>query len=315
MNGEIRFPAYKGRAALKVRRISEVKIESSWSSLTDTAEIKLPRRVKDFDRKHVSDVFREGDPVEIWLGYNDDLVLEFTGYISKVPAGVPLTFSCENEMYKLKRTEVSISMQNCTLKKLLQTIAPGYDIVCDETKLLGTIRYPKQSASSILDDLRKAGISCFFVGKTLHAMDVVSRNSDKVVSVLLERTAGESLKQKAIEDTLVIIELARKIGKSIKVEYGDVGAGKRVTKKYSGINYSKEELLDEAKLIYKKSKVPGFDGDLILFGIPRVHHGMTVQFRSIIYPEKNGKYYIDAVTKTFNRNGYRQQCKLGDKAI
>lgn len=314
MYGEIVFPAHKGRQGFKVRRFGGVKIESSWQSLTDSAEIVLPRKVKDFDRMKVSEWFREGDPVEIWLGYDGDLTLEFSGYVTSVPVGIPLVIKCENEMYKLKRTTVSVSKQNCTLKQLLNAIAPGYEIACDDTKLLGSVRFSNMAASEILDELKRTGINSWFDGKVLHALSTSKGNAEPV-KILLERTAGESLKQKAVEDTLVTIRLLRKIGKKIKVEWGDKGAGKRITRELSGLNLTESEMLNEAKQIYNQAKLPGLDGDLTLFGVPRVSHGYRVKLTSTLYPEKDGTYYIDAVTKTFDRQGYRQVCKLGDKAI
>jgi hypothetical protein len=314
MYGEVYFAANNGRPAIMTRRINDIKIESSWRSLTDTADITLPRNVRDYDRQKISEVFHEGDPVEIWLGYNGSLTLEFSGYISKVPAGVPLIIRCEDEMYKLKRTLVSVSIKNCTLKSLLQKIAPGYTITCDETKLLGSVRYSKWSASNILDDLKKAGIHCWFEGKILHAFST-SKSDLAPVSVLLEKTAGESLKQKTVEDTLVTISLLQKIGKKIKVEYGEKSAGVKINRQLSGVVMSKTEMLNEAKKIYAQAKTPGLDGDVTLFGVPHVQHGMKLKMRSTIYPEKDGTYYIDAVTKTFNNQGYRQVCKLADKAL
>lgn len=312
--GEIVFPAHKGRQGFKIRRFSEAKIESSWQSLTDTAEVILPRKVKDLNRMKVSEWFREGDPVEIYLGYNGNLELEFCGYISRVPIGIPLVINFEDEMYKLKRTTVSVSLENATLKQLLSAIAPGYTVVCDETKLLGSVRFSNMASSAILDELKKTGIHSWFEGKALHAVNV-SKGDIAPVEILLESTAGESLKQKAIEETLVVISLLRKIGKKLKVEYGERGAGKRITRELSGINLSEAEMLAEAKKIYNESKCPGLDGDVTLFGEPRVIHGMRMKLKSVIYPEKDGMYYIDSVTKTFTEQGYRQQCKLGDKAI
>lgn len=312
--GEVVFPEHKGRRGFKVRRISGVKTESSWQSLTDTAEITLPRKVKDFDRMRVSEWFREGDPVEIWLGYDGNLELEFSGYVSKVPVGIPLVISCEDEMYQLKRRTVSVSLQNCSLKQLLESIAPGYKVVCDETKLLGAVRYSNMAASAILEELKKTGIHSWFVGKELHAMSA-SKSGIGPVPILLELTAGESLKQKPVEDTLVTIRLIRKVGKKLKVEWGEPSAGKRITRELSGLVMSEAQMLAEAKKIYQDSKRPGLDGDLTLFGVPSVRHGMRIRLRSELYPEKDGTYYIDAVTKTFSEQGYRQTCKLGDKAL
>ena len=313
LSGEIVFPAYRGRQGFKIRRFSAVKIETSWQSLTDTAEVTLPRKTRDFNRLSVTDWFREGDPVEIWLGYDGKLFLEFTGYIAKVPVGIPLELRLENEMHKLKRKTVSVSLQNCSLKKLLQAIAPGYTIQCDETKMLGSILYENKSASEILEDLKKTGINCWFEGKTLHAF-TTSKSELSPISIILEKAASESLKQKAVEKTHVTISLLRRVGRKLKVEYGDKGAGNRISLEYSGINMTMAEMLTEAKEAYAQAMIPGLDGDVTLFGVPRVQHGMRVELCSWLYPEKNGIYYIDAVTKTFGSGGYRQICKLGNKA-
>ena len=313
--GELLFPAHNGRPAFRIRRFSEVKIESSWQSLTDTADIVLPRKVKDFDRMRVSEWFREGDPIEIYAGYNGNLSLEFSGYVKQVPAGIPLTITCEDEMYQLKRRAVSVSLEGCSLKELLQHVAPGYSIVCDETKLLGSVRYSNMSASLVLEELAKSGIRCWFVGKTLYAFSVSRSDWVDPVKVLLEKTAGESLKQKAVENTLVIVRLLRKIGKKLTVEYGDKGAGRRITRELSGLELSVAQMENEAKSIYEQSKKPGLDGDVTLFGLPSLAHGMKIALRSSIYPEKNGTYRVDAITKTINSGGYRQKFKLGDKEL
>lgn len=305
--GEIRF---KGKQPFIIRRFSEVKIESSWRSLTDTAEITLPRNVKDFE---VLDVFKEGDAVEIWLGYDGNLVLEFSGYIKKIAIGIPLVISCEDEMYKLKRSTESVSMKSATLEQFLKQIAPGYEVKCDNV-LLGAVRFSKMAASEIMEELQKQGIYCWFEGKTLRAFSTSKSESDPV-EILLERTASESLKQREIEKTLVIMSVIRKKGKKLRVEVGDAPAGKRITREISGVDMSKDELTREAQRLYELSKQPGLDGDVTLWGVPRVQHGYRMKLKSVLFPEKNGTYYIDAVTKTFGKQGYRQVCKLGLKAL
>lgn len=314
--GELRFPRHKGRQAFLVRRFESCKIESSWKNLTDTAEFTIPRKVKDFDRNGVSEWFREGDPVEIWLGYDgvDNLVKEFQGYIKQVPAGIPLVITCEDEMYKLKRRTVSISKKDCELKELLEEIAPDYTVVCDEGVKLGNVRYSKMTAGQVLEALQDNGIYSWFVGGELHAYEV-SRSDIDPVRILLERTVSEGLKQKEIEKTIVALSLIRRKGKRTNVEYGDDQAGKRIKKEISGIEMSEAELRAEAKRMYELATTPGLDGDITLFGLPRLQHGMIVDMYSELYKEKNGKYYVDSITKTFDKNGYRQVCKLGMQAI
>ncbi len=314
--GEIRFPGNNGRAAIVIRRFAEVRIESSWKGLTDTAEIITPRNVKDFDNKKVSEYFKEGDPVEVWLGYDGELQLEFSGYIKKVPAGVPLVISCEDEMYKLKRSQVNASIKGSNLKQLLEQIAPGYKIVCDDTDI-GTVRFEKMTAAQVLEELQKNGIYSWFEGKELHSFGRSERNEEPV-RITLERTAGQTdgLKQKEIESVLVVMEMVRNKGKKLKVEYGDKDAGVKIKRQVAGSIITEAEMKAQAKKLYDKAKQPGLDGDLTLFGIPRVQHGNKLSIESVLYPEKNGTYYIDSVTKTFSleKAEYRQICKLGNKA-
>lgn len=307
--GEIRF---RGKDPFRITRFSECKIESSWKSLTDTAEIVLPRKVQDFEEFKISNWFKEGDPVEIWLGYDGKLDLEFSGYIKKISVGIPLVISCEDEMYNLKRSSVSVSMKNATLKQLLKHIAPAYEVVCDDVQL-GALRFSKMAASEIMQELQKQGIYCWFEGKVLHAFNT-SKNDVDPVDIQIERTASESLKQREIEKTLVVMTLIRRKGKKRHVEFGDPVGGRRIVREIAGIDMSESEMKKEAQRLYELSQRPGLDGDITLWGIPRVQHGMRVNLKSILYPDKNGTYYIDAVTKTFAKEGYRQVCKLGLKA-
>lgn len=156
--GEIEFPVSRDRGKIIIRRFSKIKTESSWKKLTDTATIVLPRKVRDFDRYKVNEIFQSGDPVIIRLGYNGDLYEEFTGYIFKVTTGVPIEITLEDEMYMLKRETVSVSRKSCTLKELLNEIAPSYTVLCDDTAI-GSVRYSKKLVSEILDDLRTKNLS------------------------------------------------------------------------------------------------------------------------------------------------------------
>ncbi|MDD3458549.1 MAG: hypothetical protein PHO74_03650, partial [Weeksellaceae bacterium] len=95
--------------------MSDIKIESNWRQLTDTAEITLPRNVLFFEENDLREVFKRGDSVEIKLGYDDVLITEFTGYISQVFANIPILIRCQNEMFKVKQIPVNYSHANVSL--------------------------------------------------------------------------------------------------------------------------------------------------------------------------------------------------------
>ncbi|MFV0501277.1 MAG: hypothetical protein ACK5MH_06790 [Bacteroidales bacterium] len=309
--GEIEFPAVRGRERILIRRFSSVKIESSWQNLTGTAEIVLPRKVRDFEGKQIKDLFASGDPVMIRLGYDDSINLEFEGYVLKTSNGAPLVITCEDEMYNLKRKTISISKSSCSLKEFLKIIAPGYNIECDDSPI-GSIRYSEQSVSVILDDLKsKIGIHTYFRGKNLISGRTV-KNTGNQLKIIIERQAVDNLKERNVEDVWVKVESLQKKGKTIKFETGEK-KGNVITLKQPYL--TKIEVERIGKDAYRKAKEPGLDGEITLFGDLRVEHGDTIVLKSIMYPEKDGSYYVDAVTKTIQENqGYRQNVKLGSKA-
>ncbi|MEI8086997.1 MAG: hypothetical protein WCG93_12355 [Paludibacter sp.] len=308
--GEIEFPASRTRGKVLVRRFSKVKIESSWKKLTDTAEVVLPRKVKDFDRFKINEVFQAGDPIIIRMGYDGELVTEFEGYIFKVTTGVPVVITCEDEMYMLKRETVSVSKASCNLKELLNAIAPGYTVLCDDTAI-GSVRYANKLVSEILDDLKsKMGLNTYFRGKTL-VCGRTSIDGGSRVKVTLERQASETMKERNVEQVYVKVESLQKNGKMLKADKGEKKGNSIVIKQPNLTKIEIERVVDDA---YAKAMKPGLEGDLTLFGIPRVQHGMIVDLKSMLYAEKKVAYYVDSVTKTVEHGqGYRQVAKLGDK--
>ena len=318
LTGEIIFPAHKGRKRLLMRHFSECKIERSWQSLTATAEITLPRNVRLTSGKALAELFHEGDPVEIWLGYDGNLFCEFTGYIKNVPAGIPLIISCEDEMYNLKRKTVSVSVQNTSIRKLIELIVPETEVVCDETEIEGSFRFSNQTQAQCLEELQKQGIYSRFEAGKLYASLSNVRTDSATHTIVIEKTAGEGLKQKEIQTTKAIVELIRPKGKKLKIEFGDENAQVIHKRTYSGLSMNESEMRALAERIYKLAKQPGLDGDITLFGLPRVLVGDKLKLQSIFYEkaaEYNGtSYCIDAVTKTFSVQGYRQVCKLGLRA-
>ena len=327
LTGVIKFPEHKGRAGFEIRRFGDCEIHSSWKSLTNTAKIELPRNVPDFDKEKPSKWFRVGDPVEIWLGYDGIDLLEFTGYLSEVDIGIPINLHCQDEMYQLKQDTISIATPvNYSLKELLQKIAPKHEIVCDKTQLIGKVRFENLTPANCLDELKKQGISCFFIGDKLHAMDNTNRLNGNTYKFLIERTASDGrqdIKLKKIENVKVTIEKNNRIGKKTKVSHGDEKATIVINRTISGLDISKEEMENSAKKIYTRAKMPGLVGDIKLFGVPSIKLGDKIQLSSTVYknrPEfyedkKKYSYEVDSITKRFSTSepSYRQICTLGDR--
>lgn len=313
MASDIYFPISRGRKAFGFRRVSSIHTEKSWKDFTGKAEITLPRNVRDFREIEASTLFAIGDPITIKFGYGtDELPTEFEGYLTDIADGVPYKLSVEDEMYMLKKGSVKISGRNMTLKKLLQTIAPGYEVECPGMNL-GTVRYTDVAPIKILENLKKElGIYSYFIKKTLHAVDGNSQ-SDDMIKIEMERNAvSENLnRKKEVEEKIKVkFKSLQRTGKYITVEVGDEGGTVQVR---NWPYLTKDEITIRAKRIIELQKAKGLDGTVTLFGIPRAEQGMTIDLSSVFYSSMKGKFIIDKVVKNFDKSGIRQELTLGNK--
>ncbi len=316
------FSATDRRQAIELRQVSEVTVERSWKEFTGRAEIVMPRNIKilnNLTNVKYSDIFKNGDPVEIRLGYGaGEIPVEFTGYITDVSEGVPVVIRCEDEMYRLKRGNVSIVSSSITLKNLLEQTAKGYEIDCPDMNL-GAVRFSNVAPVAVLEQIKKdsdGDLFSYFDGKILRCGVIYSDQSDvPVIDVHLEKqSVSESLNKKnSVENLLVELTSVLAKGKKNVVRVGTAGGD--VIKKNVSFQISMKELQRQAEKIFEQKKAPGFDGSITLFGIPAVQHGMKVHIKSEIFKNMEGAFYIEKVVKKFGTDGYRQEVTLGDRAV
>lgn len=324
---EIIFPAIststRTRQELDMKWINSVSIESSFKDLTDVAEIVLPRNIRFGKNKNdktrtetLNTLLQTGDPLQIYLGYNGNLIREFNGYITEVSTGIPVTIRCEDAMYNLKRTSKNISETNINLKDLLTKITGlGADQINCMDVDLGQVRFSNLAPTQILDILKeKRGIYTYFIDGDIYSGirygDVIG---DDPPTINLEKNGiEESLKIKEAPQSAYIKAFSlQKGGDKLQVVLGDEG-GDTYVFPHVGIT-SEDALRTIAENDLKLVMQPGLDGDITLFGTPTLAHSMKINFISKKYAEKNGLYYIDCVNKQFDESGYRQTITLGDK--
>ncbi|MFN8238639.1 MAG: hypothetical protein U0T77_10765 [Chitinophagales bacterium] len=300
------------RPELNLYKVSSVNIESSWKNLTDKCTIKLPRKLKDFDKYKVREVFKRGDAVTVYLGYNGKLVKEFAGYITSVSADVPVVITCEDEMYKLKSVNVNFSNNNCYLPDLIKTIAPGYQYDVAEYNI-GSVRFPKTTVAQVLQKLKNDyGLYSYFQNGKLTVGKIYS-DQQKQVDINLEKIVSNNLNYKTKDDKRIkLTATSTKIkGDKIEVTIGDAdGEERQLT--YFNIT-SESDLKKLAQKDYDKYMADGFDGDIETFGLPFIQHGDKLNITSNIYSDRNGLYYCDGVTTNWQKSTYRRKSVVGQK--
>lgn len=326
MCAEVRFLKTNRREAFSIFRISSCEIELSWKMICGKAEIVLPRNIKDFDKQKVKDVFRKGDPVEIYLGYNGDLKLEFKGYIDIVSANYPITLKLEDEMWKLKQIPVNFASPNISLKDFFEKIVKDYPLDIDIGVSLGAVRFSKVTLGEVMNKLQsEMSLYSFIRNGKLTVAKPYSEVKNKVSVFDLERNCeSNDLNYLSKEERLVKIigQSMQKVAKAIKnkekdkklkFEWGDTDANDTINWTFNV--RTQKELEDAVKKMYNDRKKEGYDGSFKAIGTPSVQHGERIKITSTLYEERSGVYYIDAVKKTFDKNsGYRQEITLGATA-
>lgn len=324
MNAKIVFLKTKNHDGFYIRKVSAVKIEGSWKTICDTAELTLPRNVKDFDGKNVKDIFRRGDKVEIYLGYgmDEDLKLEFSGYIDKVSANYPIEIKLEDEMWRLKQLKVNFSAPNISLKAFIEKVVKDYPIDIDADVQLGAVRFSNVAFGEVLKKLQDDfSLYAFIRNGKLTVAKPYSDVTETVPSFDLERNCvSSSLNYLTKEERLVKIVgqsmqevvkavKAKQSDKKLKYEWGDENATDTINWTFNVKTL--KDLETEVKRMYEQKKKDGFDGSFTTFGFPSLQHGQRLKLTSTLYPDREGEYYIDSVKKSFDNNGYRQEPELG----
>ena len=318
MNAKVVFKATESHPEFYIRRISEVEIETSWKMICSTAQVVLPRNIKDFNQNKVKDWFKRGDKVEIYLcyGLDEDLILEFSGYITQVSADYPITIKLEDEMWRLKQIPVNFSSKNEKLKSFVQKYVTDYPILIDAEVPLGAVNIKNKTLGEVFKKFQEdLSLYPFIRNGKLVVAKPYSDVTDKIPVFDLERNCVSndlnylSKEERTVKVIAESVQNFAKTKKKLKFELGDPDPKTTINKTLSVTTLN--DLQAEVRRIYDLYKKEGFDGSFTTFGTPSVQHGQKVKITSSLYNDREGIYYIDSIKKKFSRDGYRQEIELG----
>lgn len=318
MNAKVVFKATESHPEFYIRRISEVEIETSWKMICSTAQVVLPRNIKDFNQNKVKDWFKRGDKVEIYLcyGLDEDLILEFSGYITQVSADYPITIKLEDEMWRLKQIPVNFSSKNEKLKSFVQKYVTDYPILIDAEVPLGAVNIKNKTLGEVFKKFQEdLSLYSFIRNGKLVVAKPYSDVTDKIPVFDLEKNCVSndlnylSKEERTVKVIAESVQNFAKTKKKLKFELGDPDPKTTINKTLSVTTLN--DLQAEVRRIYDLYKKEGFDGSFTTFGTPSVQHGQKVKITSSLYNDREGVYYIDSIKKKFSRDGYRQEIELG----
>ena len=300
--------------------VADCNIVEDVSTLTDTCEIQLPKKIKwqEAVAKNGKPPIKRGDKITIKLGYNGDLQTRFTGFIRSVDAKVPITIKCEDGMFVLKSHKVKPkAFKNASLHEIVSYLLEGTSIqfqLMDKNIKVGNWRLTKTHASEELQELKEKmmlssyfrrinGESILYIGLA-YPLD----NRKKVKFMHGKNIIDENFEYRDKEDIRVRCEAQSFNAKNKKVtyEYGDKD-GDVIKIRMDGL--TENELKKYAIEAVERYKQSGFKGSFETFGQPEVSKCDMVEIHAS--DGNSGVYLVKKLEIEFGTNGYRQKIELG----
>lgn len=321
LNSNITITDPGGSYYLENLPLSEVQIEKSRKTLTNTAKIIIPRNLKVFKNSQqvdINTIIQRGAAVTIQLGYDGNLTTEFTGYVSSLGAMVPIEVHCEDAMWTLKQNSFTQTWPKGTkLADIISAIYPGLAVVADLQ--LGGLKVINQSTAQILKALRKFGIQSYFGTDAFNNVvlyvdfaGVVHPNSTEVLYQFGTNIIKSDLVYKLKEDARIKVIAVSKLstGGKLQVSVGDNG-GEVHTLHY--VDMDADQLQKIATAEINKLLYEGYKGTFTTFGVPIINPGDKASINDPVYPDHDGVYLVLSVKTTFGANGFRREIELERK--
>ena len=327
MTSEIRIGAYRAV------RPSEVTWQCPLGSFTDTCSVTLPlssyvetteppteggtdmRR----DTVRVSSVtsclFKEGDKVDVLLGYDGDNHRVFAGFVKRVNMGGTLTLECEGYSWLLKDKRIKASYKRTTVRQLLADVTRDTEIRLSDridNIEIKDVTFNNATGLQVLEWLQKeCACRVYFHFDTLYAGASQYAIDNGRIGLRLgwNTVSADELKKDTSESVQINI-----------VEKDDKGTVRRVRsegRRYSGVKEIKvrhgldtdflRRAVDEMQ---DDEDADGYEGTVTLFMRPYALKGMVCNVTDGRFPERGGQYFIEEVQGSFGSGGGRQTIKL-----
>lgn len=305
-----------------LKHVTAFDVNENVLEMSNTAKITVPREYGMLAGKKLLEQIAVGNKVVIKCGYDDELDVEFVGYISEIESEMPLVVHCEDETYPLRQTHYNKTYSSgTTLKTILKDIIPSYISFECPNVVIGKLIVDNASAFAVLQNLMKdyglysrlqnghlrVGLAYDFGDKSKNHNYVIGRNVKKS-DLKYKRKDDVKIRFKAISHN--------PNGKKTKVTVGsaDKDASER-TLSFAG-PLTEVELKIKARAVMAKYVYDGYTGTITGFCLPRVHAGDALTIKDKYEQERDGKYLVEKVDITYNDSeGISRHCspsfKLG----
>jgi hypothetical protein len=319
----------KNRTSYKVAMLDKVEIHKSQELLADTAQITLPSAQYNVPLD-IEDKIHRGDGVTIKLGYKETgLVTEFDGWIQRISTdGGNITLYCEDDLYLMRKSIPNKVFKQVKLKTLLEYVVNhcGVALLIDCTYTWTYSKFVINNATGY-DVLKKVQDEC---GADIYIRDnylcvkapgevikkkVNEQGKEEEVTTYYDFAKNiekEDLTYKDAEDKRfeVVVKANMPDGKVKELKFGTTG-GDKIEIKCATSDEASMKARAESEL--KRRSYSGYDGSITTWLIPECEPGCKASIHDADYPKKDGIYYVNSVTTTFDKGGGSRKVGLSFK--
>ncbi len=300
--------------------LESVEINKSVDTLADTATIIVPAVVNNRPLE-IGDKVKVGDSVTIKLGYDDNLVTEFEGYLQRIDTdGNNLTFNCEDGIYLTRKGIPPKVFTNCKVKDVAEYCMNhiGFTLNCtfdtDGHYFDQFVISPNETIYNVLFKIQESTkANIYMKGNELNIHPAYIEKGGTVKYDFAINIESADLRYRKKDDRLVEVTVSSVGTDGIKrtITIGQAGGDKIK----EDINYpmTEEAMRKHAENILTYSSFDGYEGNITGWLIPYVEPTYSAHIRDEEYEFKTGSYYVVSVTTTFDSNGGSRKIELGIK--
>ena len=294
-----------------------VEITRSVEQLSDTATITLPGSV--FNKAlDIEKEIKRGNTVKIELGYNDDLITEFEGFIESIETNDgSITIKCEDAIYKLRKPVADKEFTNPDVSVILNYVLAqigGYTLSCDYQFKYDKFTILSNTAYKVVKQIQEeTKANVYLKGNVLHVHPQYKEIFGTAEYSFQQNIESSELEYRNADDrkTEVVVEGKSKDGKVIRETAGQKG-GDTITIKIDGVSDPASlKIMAEEQL--KVKSYTGYSGSFTGWLIPYCDAGYKVTISDDEYEFKDGTYYVLEVVTNFSKSGGSRQIKIGSK--
>lgn len=296
--------------------LDKVEIHRSVELLADTATIVLPGA--EYNKAlEVESLIKRGDPVSIIIGYEETgLREEFRGWIQRISTDDgSITIECEDDLYKFRKSIPNEELKQVTLETLLKKVISGigesFRLDCTYSWTYEKFVINTATGYDVLKKVQEeSGADIYLADDTLHVHAPAETVGDDVYYDFAQNVEECDLTYRTAEDrkVQVVVKATMPDGTVKEIETGSTGGDKVEIRCATSDEASmRQRGLTEVKRL----SFDGYEGNITTWLIPYCKPGDTAELRDEDYPEKDGRYFVQAVTTQFSRDGGKRTVELG----